>query len=82
MPIYDFRCKDCETLFEALVLKGKSEAECPQCQSHNLDQQISGFVSSTDQTRQSSMESAKRRNAAVRKEWQHAQAEYERNHHH
>lgn len=80
MPIYDFRCKDCEALFEALVLKNKPE--CPQCKSQNLEQQITSFLASTDQTRQSNMESAKRRNAKLRKEYQVAQAEYERDHHH
>ena len=40
MPLYEYACKKCEHEFEALVFRGE-EAECPECQSHNLERRLS-----------------------------------------
>jgi putative FmdB family regulatory protein len=32
MPIYEYRCKKCETEFECLVLGGDNDVACPDCQ--------------------------------------------------
>lgn len=46
MPIYEYRCRDCDTAFEMLVRDGKI-ATCPHCGSSTVDKQISApFVSS------------------------------------
>ncbi|HVN91532.1 MAG TPA: zinc ribbon domain-containing protein [Candidatus Binataceae bacterium] len=47
MPIYEFHCSDCETLFETLVRAGHDEdAECPSCHSgDHLSRELSVFAS-------------------------------------
>ncbi len=85
MPIYDFVCSDCGEHFEALVLRHIANPEppaCPKCHGQKLEQEISTFAIDSDSSRESSIRTQKARNAKVRKEYQHAQAEYERNHHH
>ena len=46
MPIFEYKCNDCDKTFEALVL-GSDTPACPECQSRNLVKQLSlcGFVS-------------------------------------
>ena len=43
MPIYEFRCLECENLFELLVLNDdeKIELGCPSCQSENFERVMS-----------------------------------------
>ncbi|MGH9517969.1 MAG: FmdB family zinc ribbon protein [Terriglobales bacterium] len=43
MPIFEYICKDCNHLFEALVL-GKEKASCPKCQGKKLASQLSVFA--------------------------------------
>lgn len=40
MPIYDFKCRDCEKTFETLV-RGSTEPACPECGSHHLEKLLS-----------------------------------------
>jgi putative FmdB family regulatory protein len=80
MPIYDFACRDCGKLFEALVLK--EQPECPGCNSKNLEQQITTFMVSSENTRESNMRGVKAKNAKLRRDYQMDMAEMERNHHH
>jgi len=44
MPIYEYRCADCETGFELLVRPGRDEAECPSCHGANLVRELSVFA--------------------------------------
>ena len=80
MPIYDFKCRECGEHFEALVLK--TAPACPGCQSANLEQLISMFGVSSESTRQSNMKDARIKGEKNRRDWQMAQAEYERDHRH
>jgi putative FmdB family regulatory protein len=43
MPIFEYICERCNHEFEALVF-GQQKAECPQCQSKNLQPQLSVFA--------------------------------------
>ena len=43
MPIYEYICQDCERHFEAIV-SGERKAECPDCKSKKLEQQLSAFA--------------------------------------
>lgn len=44
MPIYEFKCKDCERKFEVLTsIKQRDEVKCPGCQSPNLESLLSLF---------------------------------------
>jgi putative FmdB family regulatory protein len=40
MPIYEYRCLDCGTTFEALVRGGRA-VTCPDCGSSSLDKLLS-----------------------------------------
>jgi putative FmdB family regulatory protein len=43
MPIFEYKCKDCNHPFEALLL-GKEKAACPKCNGKNLVPQLSVFA--------------------------------------
>ena len=61
MPIYDYACRGCGQKFELLVLKGTVEA-CPSCQSQDLERLLSsGFAVSSESTRQSNLQAARRK---------------------
>ena len=47
MPIYEFRCADCNRKFEILVLRReeKSPAPCPHCNGEKVQRLISRFAS-------------------------------------
>jgi len=53
MPIFEYICNGCQHEFEALIF-GKQKAECPKCQSKNLEPQLSGFAVSAKGTAQPS----------------------------
>jgi len=61
MPIYDYACRQCGQKFELLVLKATVEA-CPSCQSQDLERLLSsGFAVSSDATRQTNLQAARRK---------------------
>lgn len=85
MPIYDFICTDCGEQFEALVLRHIANPEppaCPRCHSQRLEQEISTFSVDSASTREIHSRGQKAKNAQLRKDYQIAQAEYERHHKH
>ena len=47
MPIYEFKCNDCDKDFEYLMLKSVDRPECPVCKTGNVRKLMSacGFVS-------------------------------------
>jgi putative FmdB family regulatory protein len=47
MPIYEYRCKDCETVFETFVssISDADKVVCKKCESKNVVKQISSFSS-------------------------------------
>jgi putative FmdB family regulatory protein len=63
MPIYEYECRQCGEQFEALVLK-ETVASCPACQSPDLEQLISGFAVSSESSRQSNLQAARRKLAS------------------
>ena len=46
MPIYEYRCQDCQTRFERLVLRAADAAEvtCPACGQKRVSQELSVFA--------------------------------------
>lgn len=40
MPIFEYRCSDCQTRFERLVRSGTT-VQCPQCESIQVEKQLS-----------------------------------------
>ena len=47
MPIYEYRCKDCEIVFETFVssISDGDKVVCKKCESKNVEKQISTFAS-------------------------------------
>lgn len=45
MPIYEFICEKCKTIFETLVLSSqqKKNVTCPQCKTDQVKKMPSGF---------------------------------------
>lgn len=79
MPIYEYKCRSCGHVFEELLKVGQAPPPCPSCESNELEQLLSLPAISTEGTRARSMSKARQRASAVKKEKDHAQAEYERN---
>ena len=79
MPIYEYRCKSCETEFEALVLKN-AEPPCPSCGSRDLERVFSLPAVQSSSTRALSMRAARKREKARATERVIAQQEYEQAH--
>jgi len=46
MPIYEYRCQDCETAFEKLVRAFREDVSCPECGSASLERLLSTFAMS------------------------------------
>jgi len=46
VPIYEYRCKECDHRFEAIV-HGASKPRCPSCSAGKLEKQLSVFAVST-----------------------------------
>jgi len=49
MPIFEYKCKECDHEFEALVY-GKEKADCPKCRSSKLEPKLSVFAVSSKGT--------------------------------
>ncbi len=42
MPIFEFKCSDCEEYFEVLVMgEQDKEVQCPKCQSNSFERVLS-----------------------------------------
>ena len=50
MPIYEYRCRGCEHVFdrvEALTEHGQKAPQCPNCKSKNVEQVLTPFFAKT-----------------------------------
>jgi putative FmdB family regulatory protein len=49
MPMYEYRCPDCDTRFEKLRRMSEAEeaCDCPACSSKKATRQLSGFAAVT-----------------------------------
>jgi putative FmdB family regulatory protein len=81
MPLYEYECRGCGHRFEALV-RGSIVPACPSCQGQDLQQLLSLFAVSSDGTRRSNLQAAKKKNSKVLRDKQMAQLEYEKEHQH
>ena len=71
MPIFEFRCQQCDEQFESLVLHSSTPARCPACDSDHLEKLISLPVVSSDHTRKRARQSARAHASGIRREKQH-----------
>jgi putative FmdB family regulatory protein len=44
MPLYEYRCEECQETFEKLVRAFREEVSCPACASGQVEKLISGFT--------------------------------------
>ena len=44
MPIYEYRCANCDRSFEAFVRPGDDSARCPHCNGKKLTREMSTFA--------------------------------------
>lgn len=80
MPIHDYQCEGCSKRFELLLLRGETPV-CPGCGSGKVQRLFSGGAAvSTSGTRARALAVARSKAGAVKKEKDHAHAEYMRNH--
>lgn len=80
MPIHDYQCRACSKRFELLLLAGEKPV-CTACGSGKLERLFSGGAAvSTTGTRARAIAVARGKAGAVKKEQDHAHAEYMRNH--
>jgi putative FmdB family regulatory protein len=82
MPIYEYECRGCGHQFEFLLLPASAAPACPSCSGQDLERVISMFAVSSDGTRKLALDAGRKRAAGVKREKDHADAEYERNHPH
>jgi putative FmdB family regulatory protein len=49
MPLYEYRCRDCEHFFEVLQGLGESgeHLACPRCEAVGVERQLSTFAGMT-----------------------------------
>ena len=82
MPIFEYRCLNCEEQFEVLVLKGSGTPTCPSCSSDTLEKTISLSAVSSEQSRGRALRKARKRANEVRfdKEYHEHQAEHHHEH--
>ncbi|MFO7917692.1 MAG: zinc ribbon domain-containing protein [Anaerolineae bacterium] len=60
MPIYEYRCKQCEETFDKLRSFADADApvQCPRCQQEGAERMISAFASFSSGARDGSATSA------------------------
>jgi putative FmdB family regulatory protein len=78
MPIYDFKCKACSTVFDTLVLK--KTPKCPKCASEDLERLLSLPVVRSEGTHKRTMAQAKKQEMRTSAEKEQAQRQYEQSH--
>jgi len=80
MPIYEYRCGGCGHEFEQLIRTGDTPA-CPSCKGQNLERLLSHVAVSSESTRQTNFNRARKAAKLVQRDKDVAQAEYEKKHH-
>ncbi|MBN2069884.1 MAG: zinc ribbon domain-containing protein [Candidatus Krumholzibacteriota bacterium] len=43
MPIFEYKCSDCEKEFEELVISDRTSVNCPSCGSGRIEKLFSAF---------------------------------------
>jgi putative FmdB family regulatory protein len=81
MPLFDFRCKNCQHEFEALVRPQDAQVPvCPSCGSRDLERLLSSFAVDTAALRAAAAKDSRRRQIAKRRDAVIAEEEYRQKH--
>lgn len=43
MPLFDFKCMDCQHIWEQLIKNKDKKIICPKCDSKNIEKMVSNF---------------------------------------
>jgi putative FmdB family regulatory protein len=81
MPLYDYRCRGCGHTFEALV-RNAVVPPCASCGGTDLEQLLSLFAVSSESTRQTNLQAARKKNSKVLRDKAIADREEIEHHHH
>lgn len=73
MPIYEYRCLDCEQPFEFLKRSASVEPECPSCGGSKAHQQVSLCAVSLGARSAASLSAAHKRAASRRQDKQRSE---------
>ena len=46
MPLYEYKCNECDTKFEELTMRPDDRVTCPKCESENVMRLLSTFAAS------------------------------------
>ena len=76
MPIFEYRCTECDHGFEHLVRMASAAPRCPSCGSREVERQLSLPSVSSENTRSRAKADIRSRNRALRKD--HAREEVKR----
>ena len=79
MPIFEYRCEECEHEFELLV-RGEMTPACPSCESTNLEKLLSLPRVQSSSTRDKAMRAAKRRDKSQATDRMHERLQSEESH--
>jgi putative FmdB family regulatory protein len=61
MPLYEYSCRGCGTIFEALLRPGRDTTlSCPSCSSTDVERQVSLFAVDSESTRKANLEAGRR----------------------
>ncbi len=44
MPIFEYRCSNCDTQFEKIILGNANKVHCPTCEGQEVEQLLSTFA--------------------------------------
>ena len=80
MPIYEYRCLDCNHDFELLVRGAGAVPACPSCKSEKLERRLSLPRVKSSTTRGMAMRAAKKRDASQARDRMHERIRYEQSH--
>jgi putative FmdB family regulatory protein len=83
MPIYEYQCRKCANEFELLVLPASPVPACPECESQDLEQLLSGFAVSSDGISKARLQKARHKlaNSSQTRDQKVAQTEYYKKEH-
>jgi putative FmdB family regulatory protein len=65
MPLFEFRCRTCHDVFEALVRPTDPPPHCPACQGVDLERLLTSFAVKTPERSQASASAKRAQEAAV-----------------